>query len=183
MNTPGVMNALSSGIKNKKTLRSLRTVSKGFRERISPGRARTVLQRPTDKRSLQMISDSKMKINNRFNVMRRLPMFKHVGNDPRNYNNVLGLEGVGVWTKPQWVTYHSLGLQRNFQQTNNINSVLSGNYSVVRKGLRSSEQSQPKKDQIKQKIKNMKQKNNVKLTDFYNLMNMFTKKELMNIGY
>lgn len=182
MNNPGVMNALSRGIKNKKTLRSLRTVSKGFRERISPRRVRTVLQRPTDKRFLQMISKSKMKINNPFNVMRRLPTFKHVGNDPRN-NNALGLEGVGVWTKPQWVTYHSLGLQKNFQQTNNINNVLSGYYSIVRKGLRSSEQSQPKKVQIKQKIRNLKQKNNVKLTDFYNLMNMFTKKDLMRIGY
>lgn len=183
MNNPGVMNALSSRIKNKKTLRALRLTSKGFRERITPNRAKTKLQRPTNRRVIKMISNANMNINSRFNVMERLPIYKRVGTDPKNYNNVLKLENIGVWTKPQWVTYHALGLQEKLQKTNNVNNVLSGNYSIVRKGLRFSEQSPEKKEQIKQRIRNLKQKNYVTLNEFYNLMNMFTKKDLLSIGY
>ena len=41
-------------------------------------------------------------------VLKRLPMFKYTGTDPRTFENVSVNNEQGIWTKPQWVTYLAL---------------------------------------------------------------------------
>ena len=85
----------------------------------------------------------------------------------------------GIWTKPQWVTYLALYLQKRFQTSYNLNRSMNW---VVNKGLRSVT-SRRRRKKIRQRVLNLKEKNVVTLMDFYNLMNMFPVRALANIGY
>lgn len=181
MNTPSVMNVLSSQIKDKRTRSALRKTSKGFKNRISKESTQFKLKKKlTNNEILQMLSNANVNVNGVFNLMERLPMYKYTGTDPRNWNNVLDIENSGIWTKKQWVVYHALGLYKKYKNTGNKNI---NRYFEINKGLRFFEQSQEKRNQIQQKIRNLKEKNKLTLMDFVQLMNMFKKSEMMSIGY
>ena len=182
MNKQSVINALTSEIRNKKTLATLRKTSKQLRNQIPLKNTQYQLKLLTNDKLIKMLSNSNS-INantNVFNIMNRIPLYKYVGTDPRNYNNVLNIEGIGVWTKKQWVIYHAISLYIQYLKTNNFSTMYKYQIDI---SLRFLKQNNSKRNKILQYVNNLYLKNKLKLLDFVNLMNMFTKNELLSIGY
>jgi hypothetical protein len=158
---------------------------KKYRKLRNPQKLKSLIQKKTFKKKLtnkevlKMLSNQNTRINNVNNVMKRLPVFKYTGTDPRTFENV-GVNNLqGIWTKPQWVTYLALSLQKRYQTSYNLPTSINW---AINKGLRST-LNRTTRNRIRQRVVNLKEKNFVTLMDIYNLMNMFPIEVLANIGY
>ena len=142
-------------------------------------RKSTTVKRPN---TLKMLSNSKT-INTRnprypFQVMERLPLYKYTGVNPRSYNNKIGTNKNGIWTKKQWSVYLALRLYKMAKNQNSSNIL---NSWIMTRGLRFVN-STVKQRQIINRIENLPN-GNISLMNTINIMELFTKQQLMKIGY
>ena len=176
----GVMNALALRIQNAPTRRALRKTSKGLHNRISAQSAAFKVKKGKVD-TLKMLSNSNINTRNPrypFQVMERLPLYKYTGVDPRNYNNNIGTNQNGIWTKKQWSVYLALRLYKIAKNQNSSNIL---NSWIITKGLRFIN-SPAKQRQIINRIENLPN-GKISFMNTINIMELFTKQQLMNIGY
>lgn len=175
----GKNNALNIS-RNRYKLRNIYTKPAPSKHKLKElVKSKTFKKKLTNKQILQMLSNQNIPINNTNAILKRLPMFKYTGTDPRTYENVSINNEQGIWTKSQWVTYLALSLTKRYQNSWNLPSSINW---AVNKGLRSTS-NRTTKNKIRQRVSNLKEKNFVTLMDLYNLMNMFPVSALANIGY